>query len=224
MNKLAFPWKNMLAKCILASILMGSLTACVPIMVAGGAVGGGMAATDRRTLGAQTEDKAILLKGEHIAYKIGGNNSHINVSSFNQKVLLTGEVDSEATKQAIGNAIAEIENVESVINELAILAPSSFGSRSNDSLITSKVSASLLAEKNLYSSAFKTVTERGTVYLMGRVTRKEGEHAARVAAGVSGVQNVIKVFEYLTEEDLQKLMVLPTSSNNTQRQTSNEME
>lgn len=209
----AFNWKSLTAKLMLAGALTCSLTACVPVMLVSGAVGGGMAAVDRRTVGAQTEDKAITLKGENIAYKLAGDKGHVNVTSFNRKVLLTGEVDSEATKQAIANAMTGVENVQSVINEIAILAPSSFGSRSNDTLLTTKVSSSLLAEKNLYSSAFKTVTERGTVYLMGRVTEEEGDHAARVAAGVSGVQNVVKVFEYITPEELEKLVILQKSNN-----------
>ncbi len=213
MNKPTFNWKNLTAKLMLAGALTCSLTACVPVMLFSGAVGGGMAAVDRRTVGAQTEDKAIVLKGENIAYKLAGDNGHVNVTSFNRKVLLTGEVDSEATKQAVANAMTEIDNVETVVNELAIMAPSGMGSRSNDSLLTTKVSTSLLAEKNLYSSAFKTVTERGTVYLMGRVTEEEGAHAARVAAGVSGVQSVVKVFEYITQEELEKLVILQKTNN-----------
>ncbi len=215
MNNAKFRWKNTLAKIMLAGALSCSLAACVPVMMVGGAVGGGMAATDRRTVGMQTEDKVITLKGENIASKISGETGHINIACFNRKVLLTGEVDSEATKQAVANEIAGIENVQAVVNEIAVMAPSTIGSRSNDSLITSKVSASFLAEKNLFSHAFKTVTERGTVYLMGRVTKREGNHAAQVAASVSGVQQVVKVFEYITEEELQKMMVVQQTENNT---------
>ncbi|MBS7328540.1 MAG: BON domain-containing protein [Oxalobacter sp.] len=214
MNNANFQWKNALAKIMLAGALSCSLTACVPVMLVSGAVGGGMAASDRRTVGMQTEDKVITLKGENIAAKTSGENGHVNVACFNRKVLLTGEVDSEATKQAVANEISSIENVQAVVNEIAVMAPSTIGSRSNDSLITSKVSASFLAEKDLYSHAFKTVTERGTVYLMGRVTEREGNHAAQVASGVSGVQQVVKVFEYITEEELQKMTVVQQTEKN----------
>ncbi len=201
-------WRYRVAAVILGSAMLCSLPACVPVMMASGAVSGSMAATDRRTLGAQTEDKVILLKGENAVSNLVGDKGHVNVTSFNRKVLLTGEVQSEAMKQAVGNTIAQIENVESVVNELAIAAPSSFTSRSNDTLITGKVTASFIDDKKLFSQSLKTVTERGTVYLMGRVTEPEGNRAARVAGGVSGVQRVIKVFEYISEQELQRLSTL----------------
>ena len=168
---------------------------------------------NRRTLGAQTEDKVINLKGENQASNIVGDKGHVSVTSFNRKVLLTGEVPNEAMKQAVGNAISRIDNVESVVNELAILAPSSFTSRSNDAFITGKVSASFVDAKDLFSNSLKTVTERGTVYLMGLVTEREGNRAAQVAGGVNGVQKVVKVFEYISDEQLQKLSTLSAPNN-----------
>ena len=206
-------WKRRLVTLIAGSVMVCSLSACVPVMMAGGAVSGSMAATDRRTLGAQTEDKVILLKGENTASNLVGDKGHVNVTSFNRKVLLTGEVQSEAMKQAVGNAIAQIENVESVVNELAIAAPSSYTSRSNDAMITGKVAASFVDDKQLFSQSLKTVTERGTVYLMGCVTEAEGNRAARVASGVSGVQRVVKVFEYISEQELQRLSTLSAPKN-----------
>ena len=116
-------------------------------------------------------------------------------------------------KQAVGNAIAQIENVESVVNELVIAAPSSYTSRSNDAMITGKVAASFVDDKQLFSQSLKTVTERGTVYLMGCVTEAEGNRAARVASGVSGVQRVVKVFEYISEQELQRLSTLSAPKN-----------
>ncbi len=214
MNNTNFHWKNTLAKITFAIVLGCSLTSCAPVMLVSGAIGGGMAATDRRTIGMQTEDKVITLKGENIAFKISDGSGHINVACFNRRVLLTGEVDSEATKQAVANEISSIENIQAVVNELAVMAPSTIGSRSNDSLITSKVSTSFLAEKGLFSSAFKTVTERGIVYLMGRVTEREGNHAAKIASSISGVRQVVKVFEYISEEELQKMTIIPQAENN----------
>ena len=205
-------WKYRLAA-VLGGAMLCSLSACVPVMMVGGTVSGSMAATDRRTLGAQTEDKVINLKGENQASNIVGDKGHVSVTSFNRKVLLTGEVPNEAMKQAVGNAISRIDNVESVVNELAILAPSSFTSRSNDAFITGKVSASFVDAKDLFSNSLKTVTERGTVYLMGLVTEREGNRAAQVAGGVNGVQKVVKVFEYISDEQLQKLSTLSAPNN-----------
>ena len=206
-------WKYRLAALVLGGAMLCSLSACGPVMMVGGTVSGSMAATDRRTLGAQTEDKVINLKGENQASNIVGDKGHVSVTSFNRKVLLTGEVPNEAMKQAVGNAISRIDNVESVVNELAILAPSSFTSRSNDAFITGKVSASFVDAKDLFSNSLKTVTERGTVYLMGLVTEREGNRAAQVAGGVNGVQKVVKVFEYISDEQLQKLSTLSAPNN-----------
>ncbi len=205
-------WRHRLVALIMGSAMICALSACGAVMMASGAVSGSMAATDRRTLGSQTEDKVIVLKGESAVSNVIDENGHVNVTSFNRKVLLTGEVPSEAVKQAVGNAASQIENVEAVVNELQIAAPSSLASRSNDALITSKVSTSFLAESDMYSQAFKTVTENGTVYLMGRVTEQEGDKATRVAGGVDGVERVVKVFEYISEEDLQRLLTLSAPS------------
>ncbi len=212
-------WKRRLAVLVAGSVMLCSLPSCVPVMMTSGAVGGSMAATDRRTLGAQTEDKVIFLKGENAASNLVGDNGHVNVTSFNRKVLLTGEVQTEAMKQAVGNAMAQIENVEAVVNELAIAAPSSLTSRSNDTLITGKVTASFVDDEQLFSQSLKTVTERGTVYLMGRVTEQEGNRAARVASGVSGVQRVVKVFDYISDQELQRLSTLSAPKNTDQNNT-----
>ncbi|HWU97194.1 MAG TPA: BON domain-containing protein [Oxalicibacterium sp.] len=185
-----------------------ALQGCVGVMM-GGAVVGTLAATDRRTLGAQTEDKAIAVKGEARIPKVVGPNDHVNVTSFNRKVLLTGEVRDEAAKAAAEREAAGIEGVQSVVNELAILGASGFGSRSNDALITGKVKASLVDDKVLYSNAFKITTERGIVYLMGRVTQSEGERAAEITRGVSGVVKVVKVFEYISDEEYKSLTTTP---------------
>ena len=112
---------------------------------------------------------------------------------------------------ATGREAAGIEGVQSVVNELAILGASSFGSRSNDTLITGKVKASIVDNRTLYANSIKVVTERGIVYLMGRVTEREGDLAANIARGVSGVQKVVKVFEYITDEEYRVLTTTPES-------------
>jgi osmotically-inducible protein OsmY len=191
----------LLSKAVLCAALLSSLQGCVAV-VAGSAVASAVATSDRRTLGAQTEDKAISVKAETRMGNIVGDAGHINVNSYNRKVLLTGEVRDEAMKRAVEDEVRSIANVESVINELEVAGPSSYTSRSSDTLITSKVKLSLADKKTVSATSFKVVTERGTVYLMGMVTQREGNIAADVAKGVSGVMRVVKIFEYINEEDL----------------------
>ena len=190
-----------LAKAVLCAALVGLLQGCVPLVV-GGAAMGAAATMDRRTLGAQTEDKSITVKAEVQVPKIVGSAGHVNIASFNRKVLLTGEVRDEAMKSAVEREVRGIENVVSVINELVVAGPSSYTSRSSDALITGNVKGSLVEMKTISATSFKVVTERGTVYLMGRVTQREGDLASRIAQSVSGVQRVVKIFEYISEEEL----------------------
>lgn len=193
-----------LAAAVLCGAVVTSLQGCVEMAI-GTAVVGTLAATDRRTFGAQTEDKTITLKGETRVANLVGNAGHVNVASFNRKVLLTGEVRDEAMKSAVEREVGAIENVASIVNELEVLGNSSFASRSNDTLITGKVKASFVDARDLYANSIKVVTERSVVYLMGRVTQREGQLAGEVARGVSGVQKVVKVFEYISEDDLRQL-------------------
>ena len=195
---------NKLAKAVIGAALLTSLTGCVGVMV-GGAVMGAVATADRRTLGAQTEDKTITVKAEMRVPKVAGQDAHVNIASFNRKVLLTGEVRDAALKAAIEREVRGIEGVANVINELEVAGPSSYTARSSDALITTKVKASLVDMKTISATSFKVVTERGTVFLMGRVTQREGQIAADVARGVSGVHKVVKIFEYLTEEEVRAL-------------------
>jgi len=204
MNKAARP----LMVAALAATLASSLTACFPLVV-GGAVAGTVAASDRRTFGAQTEDKAIAVKSEVKIPNVTGNAGHVNVNAFNRKVLITGEVRDEEMKAAVEREVKGIEGVVSVVNELEVAGPTSYTSRSNDALITSKVKLSLADAKDISANSFKVVTERGNVYLMGRVTQREGNQAAEIARGVSGVYKVVKVFEYITEEEYKQYQTTP---------------
>jgi osmotically-inducible protein OsmY len=183
---------------LLASLLaLPVLQGCVPVIV-GGIAAGALSVDDRRTLGAQTEDKSILLKAEgRLGEKLGGR-AHINVTSFNRKVLLTGEVPDEAAKVEAGRIAAGVENIASVVNELQVAGVSSLTARTNDSIITGKVKGNFVDDKDLLANAFKVVTEGSVVYLMGLVTRDEGDRAANVAARTSGVKQVVKVFEYIS--------------------------
>jgi len=193
--------KGSLAKAVLCVSLLGALQGCVPLVI-GGAAMGAAATMDRRTLGAQTEDKSITVKAEVLVPKLVGDAGHVNIASYNRKVLLTGEVRDEAMKAKVEREVRAIENVATVINELVVAGPSSYTSRSSDALITGNVKGSLVEMKTISATSFKVVTERGIVYLMGRVTQREGDLGAKIAQSVSGVQGVVKIFDYMTEDEL----------------------
>lgn len=204
MNKPGLSLMRPLARALACAALLGTLTGCVGL-VAGGAVMTAVASNDRRTLGAQTEDTAIGIKGESRAKTIVGSEGHVNVTSFNRKVLLTGEVRDEAMKAAVEREVRMVSGVAAIVNELGIGAASKYTSRSNDALITTKVKASLIDMQTISASSFKVVTERGNVYLMGLVTPREAQIAADVARGVGGVMKVVKVFEYIDDVNLKAL-------------------
>jgi len=185
-----------------AATLTGALSACAPLVLGGAMVGSVLMATDRRSSGAQVEDQAIELKAINRVREVVGDRAHVSTTSYNRMVLLTGEVPNEADKAAVEQAVARIENVRSTVNDLVIAGNSSLTSRSNDTILTSKVKASFVDARDMLSNAFKVVTERGTVYLMGRVTEREAKRAAELARSVSGVQKVVRVFEVVTEAEL----------------------
>ncbi len=179
-----------------------SLQACAPIVVGGAAVGGALMATDRRTSGIQIEDKSIEVKSANRIREALGERGHFNINSYNRLVLITGEMPNESDRAAVEQAVARVENVRAVVNELAVGFNSSLTSRSNDVLIQGKVKASLIDAKDLISNAFDVIVERGNVYLMGRVTEREANRATEVARGVSGVNKVVRVFEIISEAEL----------------------
>ncbi|MBA4340515.1 MAG: transporter [Methylibium sp.] len=192
---------------VLAAALMS--TACAPLMVGGAMVGGALMATDRRTSGTQVEDQGIELKASARLREQFGSRIHVNVNSYNRLVLLTGEVPSEADRAAVERAVAQVENVSRVLNELAIAGHSSLTSRSNDVALASKIKLSLIDARDLISNAFYVVVERGTVYLMGRVTEREASRASDIVRGISGVQRVVRAFEVISEEELARITPKP---------------
>ena len=197
-------FRRPLATVLLCGATALSLQGCIEMAI-GTAVVGTLAATDRRTLGAQTEDKEIVIKAETRIPQLVGSTGHVNIASFNRKVLLTGEVRDEAMKSSVEREILTISGVATVVNELVVSGPSDYTSRSNDTLITGKVKASFIDEKNLYATSIKVVTERSVVYLLGRVTSREANLATEIARGVSGVQKVVKVFELITDDELRQM-------------------
>lgn len=173
-----------------------ALQGCFPL-VAGGIAAGALAIDDRRTLATQAEDKTIFAKAETRIIERLGNQVHVNITSFNRRVLLTGEVPDERTRTEAERIAGGVENVAIVVNELQIAGISSLTARTNDAIITSKVKGNFVDEREVQANAFKVVTEASVVYLMGLVTRAEGDRAAAVAARTSGVKQVVKVFDYV---------------------------
>jgi len=198
-------------KLVLALALTGSLTACAPVMI-GGAVMGSLVAVDRRTAGIQVEDERIELNVVASIDKNLGDRVHINVTSYNRQVLLTGEVPNARDKENAQQLSSRTENVRLVVNELAVMGKTSLTDRSSDTLITGRVKAALVDAQDIFANAFKVVTERGTVYLMGRVTQREAQRASDLARQVSGVKKVVRIFDILTEEELQALLPAPPKS------------
>jgi osmotically-inducible protein OsmY len=188
---------------VAAAACAAALAGCTAPLLVGGAVAGGAAVVlDRRSTGTQVEDQAIELKAMNRVREAVGDRAHVNVTSYNRQVLLTGEAPSEADRTAIEQAVSRVDNVRTIVNELAVMAPSSLSARSNDAILTTKVKATYVDAKDLHAQAVKVVTERGIVYLMGRVTEREAERATDLARRVAGVQKVVRVFETLTEAEL----------------------
>ena len=192
-----------------AATLVGSLAACAPLVIGGGAVMGAMGAVDRRTTGTQVEDEGIEMRTASRIREALSENAHVNVTSYNRQVLLTGEVPSAADSQKAEQIALAVENVRSVVNDLGVMPGSSLTQRSKDTFITGKVRASLVDAKDLSANAFKVVTERNVVYLMGRVTPREAKRSAEIARGVDGVSKVVRVFEVISEEELSQMAAKP---------------
>ncbi|AFJ02051.1 21 kDa hemolysin precursor [Methylophaga frappieri] len=186
-------------KLIGLTVILAVLQGCAAAVVGGGAATGAAVAVDRRTTGAMIDDQGIEFKASSEIYKNKDihDQSHINVTSFNGVVLVTGETPSAALKKSVTNIIQDIPRVRKVYNELAILAPSAVASRTSDTWITSKVKSKLLADKTTKGLNTKVVTERGIVYLMGKIKRNESDNVVRVVRSTGGVQKVVKVFEYI---------------------------
>ncbi len=193
-----------------AILLTGALTACVgPLIVGGAMVGGSLVATDRRTSGAQLDDEAIELRAANQIRSNLGTRVRVSVTSYNRQVLLTGEVPNLQDKQRVEQVVKTVDSVASVVNELAVLNSPSLMDRSADALLTGRIKAMLLDARDLQSNAFKVVTERNTTYLMGRVTQREADRATEVVRATPGVQKVVRIFEIISEQELESLRTVP---------------
>lgn len=205
---LTSPYKRLLLTLCSAAVLGGSLTACFPLVVGGAMAGGALVAIDRRTSGTQLEDEGIELRAMSRLRDNIGSRARVSVTSYNRQVLLTGEVLNEQDRKLVEQVVSRVDNVASVVNELAIINSPTLVQRSSDVLITGQVKALLIDTKDLYANAFKVVTERGTVYLMGRVTQREADRATEIVRGARGVQKVVRILEIISEDELQSLRPL----------------
>ena len=189
-----------------AAVVGTSLTACFPLLAGGALAGGALVAIDRRTSGAQLEDEGIELRAMSRLRDNVGSRARVSATSYNRQVLLTGEVLNEQDKKLVEQVVTRVENVTGVVNALDIINSPTLVQRSSDVLITGQVKALLIDSSDIYANAFKVVTERGTVYLMGRVTQREADRATEIVRGARGVQKVVRILDIISEGELRSLM------------------
>ena len=189
-----------------AAVVGTSLTACFPLLAGGALAGGALVAIDRRTSGAQLEDEGIELRAMSRLRDNIGSRARVSATSYNRQVLLTGEVLNEQDKKLVEQVVTRVENVTGVVNALDIINSPTLVQRSSDVLITGQVKALLIDSSDIYANAFKVVTERGTVYLMGRVTQREADRATEIVRGARGVQKVVRILDIISEGELRSLM------------------
>lgn len=193
---------------VLGTALLGSvlsLSGCFPL-AAGGALMTGFVAADRRSSGTQLEDQNIELKAANQMRVNIGERAHINVTSYNRQALITGEVPTAQDKALAEQMVKNVDNVSSVLNELAVMGNSSFSERSNDTITSGRVKAAIFDAKDLSNNAFKIVTERGVVYVMGRVTAREAKRVTDVVTATPSVKKVVRVLEVISEEELARIV------------------
>lgn len=198
------PRHRLAALALACMVAVPVLSGCAAAVIGGAAVGT-LVALDRRTSGIQLEDEGIELRAGARLRDALGEPAHVNVTSYNRQVLLSGEVASQAEKERAEKLAVSQDNVNSVVNDLAVIPPSSLTQRAKDTVITGQVKAAFLDAKDLQSNAIKVVTERGQVYLMGRVTAREAKRATDIARGIGGVTKVVRIFEEISEQELQRL-------------------
>jgi len=197
---------------LVGAALLLQLVGCiaVPALMVGGGVGmGTMLATDRRTPGAVIEDRGIETKAAFRIREALGDAVHVNVSSYNRLALITGEVPDEKRKAQIEKIILGVENVQRTVNEVAIMENASTTARLQDGILTSRIRAALIDEKDLIANAFKVTTERGVVYIQGRATAREIALMTEIVSSLSGVTRLVRMVDVLTEEDLSGMLPAP---------------
>jgi osmotically-inducible protein OsmY len=178
-------------------ISAAGLVGCLGPVIVGGAAAGIMVAVDRRQPEVILGDERIDFSGSSRVGDVLKDQGHVNVTSYNNMVLLSGEVPTAELKAQVEKIVSEVPKVKSVVNELQISGASSYASRSNDALITGKVKGNFITANKFQANHVKVVTEAGVVYLMGLVTREEADAASEIARGTGSVQKVVRVFEYV---------------------------
>lgn len=204
-----FQWNRIACAALAAAALGAGLGGCVAL-VGGGAAVAGMSAIDRRTTGTQVEDEGIELRAGNRIRELMGDKAHVNVTSYNRVVLLSGEAGNETDRQTIEKLVREQPTVRNVHNEI-VVAPftSTMSQRSKDTMITGQVKASLLNAKDIQATAVKVVTESKVVYLMGVVTPRESKRSAEIARGINDVTKVVRLFEVISEDELAAMQLKP---------------
>ncbi|MFN0038755.1 MAG: BON domain-containing protein [Burkholderiales bacterium] len=182
---------------LLVSLAVPFLQSCAPLLIGAGVGATAMFAEDRRSSGIVLEDQTIESKAKNRIDEKYGSQAYYNVTSFNRHVLLTGQAPTEEIREDLAVLVLEVPNVRNVQNEMVIAGNTSFSSHTSDTFITGRVKGNIAQNKEIEANHVKVVTENGTVFLMGIVTRAEGDAAAQAASTSSGVQRVVKVFEYL---------------------------
>ncbi len=198
------PFSRAFTYTLALTVLAATLSGCAPLLIGGAMVGSGLVITDRRTTGIQVEDQSIELKSAARVRELA-TLGRVDAVSYNRIVLLTGEVPAAADRAAVEKAVAAVENVRSVVNELTVGDKPSLVARSSDAVLATKVKATLVDTKDVQANAYKVVAESGVIYLMGRVTEREAQRGTDIARSVSGVQKVVRVFEILTDAELAAL-------------------
>ena len=201
-------WVALLSACVL------SLSGCFPL-AAGGAIMTGFVAADRRSAGAQLEDQNIEIKAAKQIRQTIGERGHINITSYNRQVLISGEVPSAQDQARAEQLVKAVDNVSIVLNELAVMGNTTLTERSNDVITAGRIKAAVFDAQDLTSSAFKITVERGVVYVLGRVTAREAKRVTEVITAVPGVRKVVRVLEVITEEDLARIAPPPSEPKKT---------
>lgn len=208
--------KNLLAALFIGAAVLPSLQGCFPV-IAAGVTTGVLAAVDRRSLGTQTEDESIEWKSSSRVSEKLGDKAHLNFTSFNRKVLMTGEVPSAEDKAEAERIATGVANVQGVYNELTVGPASSFSDRSNDAFVTSKIKSRSVDSGKYNPVHVKVVTEAGVAFLLGMVTQPEADSAINVARTTAGVKKVVNLLEIITPAKARELDVAQSSNTNQQK-------
>ncbi|WP_319241101.1 BON domain-containing protein [uncultured Propionivibrio sp.] len=203
--------KRLIATLLLGATLLPTLQGCLPL-VATSATVGVLAAVDRRSVGTQTEDESIEWKASARIRDNLGDRAHVNVTSYNRKVLLTGETFTAEAKAEVDRLVRDVPNVQGTYNELVVAPTSSFTARSNDAFITSKIKSRSVDNGKFNPVHVKVVTEAGVAFLLGTVTQAEADAALQVASTTAGVRKVVNLLEIISVARAREIDAAPANA------------